>query len=178
MNKSMVIGLVIGAVVVTAGGAIASFKWGGSDYADVTNVKPVMETIRTPREDCKDVQVTEQAPVKDEKRVAGAAIGAVVGAVIGHQIGGGSGKTAATVAGAAGGGYAGSKVQKRMQENNTVTTTRRDCKTVYDETQKLVGYDVTYSWDGHERTVRMDHDPGRRLLVKDGQPVLGEAHSG
>ena len=37
--------------------------------------------------------------------------------------------------------------------------------------QKTVGYDVTYRYDGQERTVRMDEKPGERLPVIDGQVV-------
>jgi len=68
-------------------------------FAEVLAVKEVSETIRTPREECQDVQVQKQAPVKDEHRVAGTVIGGVAGGVLGHQIGGGTGKTVATVAG-------------------------------------------------------------------------------
>ncbi len=171
MNRSMVIGLAAGAVAVTAGGAVAGYKMLGPQYADVTSVRPVMETVRTPREECRDVEVTQQAPVKDEKRIAGTAIGAVVGAVVGHQIGGGNGKKIATVAGAAGGGYAGNKVQQRMQERNTVTSTQQQCHTVYDESQKQNGYRVTYRFEGREQTVLMDRDPGDHLPVRDGQVV-------
>ena len=34
-----------------------------------------------------------------------------------------------------------------------------------------IGYDVTYRYDGQERTVRMDEKPGQRLPVIDGQVV-------
>ena len=36
---------------------------------------------------------------------------------------------------------------------------------------KTVGYDVTYRYDGQERTVRMEDKPGERLPVIDGQVV-------
>lgn len=36
---------------------------------------------------------------------------------------------------------------------------------------KVVGYDVTYRYDGDERTIRMDQKPGDRLPVIDGQVV-------
>lgn len=172
MNKSMITGIVVGAIAVTAGGAIAGYKMLGQEYAEVTSVKPAMETIRTPREECNDVDVTRQAPVKDENRIAGTAIGAVVGGIVGHQIGGGDGKKIATVAGAAGGGYAGNRIQKNMQGKNTVTTTERECHTVYDKSEKQNGYEVTYLLDGREQTIHMDRDPGRRIAVKDGQLVL------
>jgi uncharacterized protein YcfJ len=36
---------------------------------------------------------------------------------------------------------------------------------------KTVGYDVTYSYEGQQNTVRMDHKPGDKLPVVDGQVV-------
>lgn len=36
---------------------------------------------------------------------------------------------------------------------------------------RTVGYDVTYAYDGRERTIRMDDRPGTRLPVIDGQVV-------
>ena len=38
-----------------------------------------------------------------------------------------------------------------------------------------VGYDVTYRYDGQQRTVRMDQKPGERLPVVDGQVVTQTA---
>jgi uncharacterized protein YcfJ len=43
---------------------------------------------------------------------------------------------------------------------------------------KTVGYDVTYRYDGQERTVRMDQKPGERLPVIDGQVVTQTASAG
>ena len=39
------------------------------------------------------------------------------------------------------------------------------------ETDVTVGYDVTYRYDGAERSIRMDERPGDRLPVIDGQVV-------
>lgn len=174
MNKSMIVGAVLGAVGVTAGGAVATYSLvGGPQYAEVLAVQPIKETIKTPREVCKDVAVTRQAPVKDQHQIAGTAIGAVVGGLLGNQVGGGNGKKIATVAGAVGGGYAGNKVQEGMQERDTYTTTETRCNTVTDTSEKLVGYDVKYQVDGKVGQVRMDRDPGSQIPVnKDGQLVL------
>lgn len=173
MDKSMMIGIVAGAVAVTAVGGVAGYKaMKGPEYADVISATEVTEKIRTPREVCSDVAVTEQAPVKDEHRIAGTAIGAVLGGVVGNQIGGGKGKTLATVAGAAGGGYAGNQVQKNMQESDRVTRMERRCKTVYDTRTRSLGYDVTYKLGDKQDMVRMDHHPGPRIPVEDGQLVL------
>lgn len=121
MNKSMLVGTALGVVVATAGGAFATYSLvdRGPKFAEVLAVEPIKETIRTPREVCKDVTVTRQKPVQDEHRIAGTAVGAVVGGLLGNQVGGGNGKKIATVAGAVGGGYAGNQVQGRMQANST-----------------------------------------------------------
>lgn len=179
MSRSMVVGLVVGAVAVTAGAAFAGFK--GLDrsptHADVLAVTPVTEAVRTPREVCNDVQVTKQASVKDEHRVTGTVAGAVIGGVLGNQIGGGSGKKLATVAGAAAGGYAGNQIQKKVQDGNTVTSTETRCETVYDTTQKQVGYDVRYRLGDEEGVIRMDRDPGKQIPVQNGELVVGTIES-
>ncbi|HSC82708.1 MAG TPA: glycine zipper 2TM domain-containing protein [Pseudomonas sp.] len=174
MNKSMIVGAVLGAVGVTAGGAVATYNLvSGPGYAEVLAVQPVKETVKTPREVCKDVAVTRQAPVKDQHQIAGTVLGAVAGGLLGNQIGGGNGKKLATVAGAVGGGYAGNKVQEGMQERDTYTTTETRCNTVMDTSEKVAGYDVEYRLDGKVSQVRMDHDPGSRIpLNEQGQLVL------
>jgi uncharacterized protein YcfJ len=172
----MLIGLVAGGVAATAIGAVASYKLieDRQNYAQVVAVEPVMRSVRTPRQVCHDETVTHQAPVKDPKRVTGAVAGAVIGGVLGNQIGDGSGRTAATVAGAAAGGYAGSKIQKKTQEANTYQTTESRCSTVYDTTEKPAGYEVTYRLGDETGSVHMDHHPGERIPVKDGELVLAD----
>lgn len=173
MNKSMIIGLIAGAVAVTAVGAYAGYQaLDERRYAEVLNVEPLSRTVSTARQVCSDEIVTTESSTSDPKRVTGAVMGAVVGGVVGNQIGGGSGQTAATVAGAAAGGYAGSKIQKHMQDGDTIQSVEQRCRTVYDSSEEPDGYQVTYRLGERESTVRMDHDPGRRILVEDGQLVL------
>ena len=174
MDKSMIKGVVIGgvAMVVVAAGAVPTYKaLTKPKLAEVVGVKEVTETVVTPREECHDVQVQKQAPVKDSHRVTGTVIGGVAGGLLGSTIGGGTGRTVATVAGAAGGAYAGNQVQKNMQQKDVVTSTERRCKTVNDTTQKLVGYDVTYRLEGKEGVLRTSFKPGPTLPVKDGQVI-------
>ncbi len=173
MNKSMLIGGVLGAIAVTAGGAYATYNLvSGPSYAEVLAVKEIKKTIKTPRQECRDVTVTKRKPIKDDNRVVGSAVGAVVGGLLGNQVGGGRGKKIATVAGAVGGGYAGNKTQEHLQQNNTYTTTERRCNTEYDLSEKVSGYDVSYELGGKVRTVRMDEDPGRRLELDDQGRVI------
>ncbi|KPB98980.1 Outer membrane protein [Pseudomonas amygdali pv. lachrymans] len=163
---------------MTAGGAVATYSLvkGGPEYADVLAVEPINQQIKTPREVCKDVTVTRQAPVKDQHQIVGSVIGAVAGGLLGNQIGGGNGKKIATVAGAVGGGYAGNKVQEGMQERDTYTTTQNRCTTVNDVSDKVVGYNVKYKLNEKVGQVRMERDPGSQIPVdKNGQLILGQA---
>ena len=176
MNKSLITGLVVGGVAVTAAGAYAGYQtMDRGQSAEVLNVEQLTRTVRTPRQVCSDEIVTHQAEIKDPKRVTGAVIGAVAGGVLGNQIGGGTGQTVATVAGAAAGGYAGSKIQKNMQDNNTTQSIEQRCRTVYDTAEKPNGYEVRYRLDGQERTIKLDYDPGRSIPVENGQLVLRQS---
>ena len=174
MNRSLVTGLAVGVVVAVGATAFAGLKMihKTPEYAEVVKVTPLTKTIRTPRQDCHDETVTHQAPVKDQHQVIGTVAGAVLGGVIGHQIGGGTGRDIATVAGAAGGGYAGNRIQKNLQDKDTYTSTEQKCVTAYDSSERRTGYEVRYRLNGKESTVKMDHDPGDRIPVRDGQPVL------
>lgn len=179
MNKSLLVGAVLGAAGVTAGGAVATYsmvKSNGPEYAQVMSVQPVNESIKTPRQECKEVAVTHQKPVQDQHQVVGSVLGAVAGGLIGSRVGGGGGKKIATVAGAVGGGYAGNRVQAHMQNSDTYTTTQNRCTTVNDVSNKVVGYDVKYQLNGKDGQVRMNRDPGNQIPVdKQGQLVLGDA---
>ena len=174
MDKSMIIGMVAGAAAVTAIGGVAGYKVLHPEpkFAEVVNVHAVKEKIRTPHQVCKDEAVTHRAPVKDENRIAGTAIGAVLGGVLGNQVGGGTGKTVATVAGAAAGGYAGNRVQQNMQNSDQRTEIKTRCKTEYESHEKTLVYDVTYRLGDKQGTVRMDHNPGQRIPVENGQLIL------
>src|SRR5439155_69812 len=100
MNKSALIGSVIGAAIVTTVGAVAGYRVvEASRGAEVVSVKAVSRTVSTPRQECHDEQVTHTKPVKDKDRLLGTGDGAVVGGLLGNQVGGGSGKVLATVAG-------------------------------------------------------------------------------
>lgn len=98
-----------------------------------SNADGVRSASNGTHEVCTDEVVTEQKPVKDKDRVLGTVAGALVGGVVGHEVGGkGTSQDVATAGGAIAGGIAGNRVQKSVQENATVETTRRVCRTVQD----------------------------------------------
>lgn len=101
MNKSMLAGIGIGVAAALGVAAVASLNVfdRSPQYAQVISAKPIKETVKTPRQECRNVTVTHRRPVQDENRIAGSVLGAVAGGVIGHQFGGGRGKDVATVVG-------------------------------------------------------------------------------
>ena len=127
MNKSMLAGIGIGVAAALGVAAVAGLNVldRGPQYAQVVSSTPIKETVKTPRQECRNVTVTHRRPVQDENRIAGSVLGAVAGGVIGHQFGGGHGRSVATVVGALGGGYAGNQIQGAMQDNDTYTTTQQ-----------------------------------------------------
>jgi uncharacterized protein YcfJ len=172
MSKSFTVGAIAGAIVVTAGGATAAYKAVSVPHsAKVVSARLLTRTVKSPRQECHDEQVTHTKAAKDQHRLVGTGIGAVVGGLLGNQVGGGNGKTLATVAGAAAGGYAGNRIQQKVQQGNTETTTEQRCTTVYDSRETPAGYDVVYLLNGTEHHVHLDHDPGKQIPVKDGQIV-------
>lgn len=173
MNKSLAVGLIIGAGAATTVGAVAGYRMmTGPSGAQVVSAKALTKTIKTPRQECHDEQVTHTKPVKDEHRLVGTGIGAVVGGLLGSRIGGGNTRIATGLAGAAAGGYAGNKIQQKVQQGNAYTTTEQRCVTAYDSHEETAGYEVVYLLDGKRHHVRMDHDPGKEIPVRDGRIVV------
>lgn len=173
MSKQLLIGGIVGAVAVTAIGSLAGYRFLDSgEYAEVVAVDPNMKTVTTPRQECREQVVTRKKPVKDPHQVTGTIAGAVIGGVLGNQVGGGSGRDIATATGAVAGGYAGNKIQEKVQDGNTEQHVEQICETVYDTSEVQDGFEVTYRIDGQERVVLMAEDPGRRIALENGEPVL------
>jgi len=71
MSKSLVTAALVGAIIVTAGGAAAGYKvLAASHSAEVIGVKALTKSVKTPRQECHDEQVTRTRPVKDQDRTA------------------------------------------------------------------------------------------------------------
>jgi len=174
----MLAGIGIGVAAALGVAAVASMNVFDSrpQYAQVVSATPIKETVKNPRQECRNVTVTHRRPIQDEHRITGSVLGAVAGGVIGHQFGGGRGKDVATVVGALGGGYAGNQAQGALQNNDTYTTTEQRCKTVYDKSEKTLGFDVTYKIGDQQGKIRMDKNPGSQIpLDNNGQLVLNKA---
>ncbi|GAB3377580.1 glycine zipper 2TM domain-containing protein [Azotobacter armeniacus] len=179
MSKAMIVGVVCGALGLVASGMASAYGLGEREpeYADVLAVQPVREEGGAPRDACREVEVSRPGQVKDQQQIAGTLIGAVAGGLLGSQIGSGGGKKLAAVAGAVAGGYAGNKVQETMQARNTQTTTETRCDSGEDSDNGVVGYDVKYRLGQEVGWVRMDHEPGTRIPVRNGRLLLTREES-
>jgi uncharacterized protein YcfJ len=172
-SKQLLVRDIVGALAVTVLGATAGCGMPGSDnYAKVLSVTPLTEAVSVPQEACRDQLVSVQRPTSDPNQIAGTVAGAVIGGLAGSQVGDGDGKKVATVGGAVAGGYAGKKIQEGMQDRNVDQVSERVCDTTQTISQQQAGYEVTYLLDGQEKTVRMSEDPGSRIPIENGKPVI------
>jgi len=122
-------------------------------------VEPAFDTTRTPRTVCGDEETLAQA--RAQAAVAPAVSGPSAPAPIpAEPTPPAEEKAAATEDKAA------AKAGEEGEEQ---------CLTVYDTTSSPAGFDVTYELDGVQKVVRMDHDPGKRIPVEDGELVLSQS---
>jgi uncharacterized protein YcfJ len=162
MKQRVMRSTLLGALALAAM-PVAAQSWGpeGTSYsaqARVVSAVPIRETVAsTPRQEC----WTEYSEGSGGNRTAGAVIGGIAGGLIGHQFGSGSGNTAATIAGALGGAAVGNEIGRRNEDPRAVER----CRTVSDSSDRVVGYDVVYRFQGREFTARLPYDPVPELPV-------------
>jgi uncharacterized protein YcfJ len=149
------------------------------DEARVLDSTPIYRVVESshPREECWE----EEIAYNDRRSYGESATSSIVGAVIGGALGNAVGhhkrnKQVGTVVGAILGGSIGSDVgRNRNSRSDTYYETVERCRTVYvdEQEEKLVGYDVRYSYNGSQHTVRLPEDPGSTVRVRvDVEPVL------
>jgi len=138
------------------------------DQARVVDVLPIREVVRlnTPHQECWTEEV-EHVRHYDDGGTSTVA-GSILGGVVGHQFGGGTGRQVATVAGSVLGAVIGHDLGHSHAYDRTYTTMERRCQTVndYREQERIVGYRVTYDYDGRTYTADMDRHPGRYVRVR------------
>ncbi|MDW8479141.1 MAG: glycine zipper 2TM domain-containing protein [Xanthomonadales bacterium] len=142
------------------------------DWAPVVRVEPVVVRERVPVSEqvCRSEPVTVVERRRSDERAA-AILGAIIGGVIGNQFGRGDGRDAATAAGALLGYHAVRDSQRRADRyygGGVRYVEHRDVcsyETTYELEERIVGYDVTYRYNGRLYTTRTSHHPGSRIRV-------------
>ncbi len=179
--KRMLLTLALATGLATAGGASAQryYQDRDYDYARVVDVDPIVERRPATREVCYDEPVRyHDSGYRRGSSATPAIAGAIIGGAIGNQFGSGSGRDAATVAGALLGGSIGRDTARRDGYGyrdgyydrgypTSYTRVERRCRleTGYRGRDRIVGYDVTYVYNGRTYHTRTDRHPGRRIRI-------------
>lgn len=132
------------------------------DFGRVVAARPIYRqvAIDVPRESCRVQTVARESRSGDS--FGGTVVGGLVGAAIGHELGNGRGSATAVggLIGASIGNDAGSRRTVRYRDEEVCRTNYR---TEYE--QRIVGYDVSYSYHGRIHQTRTDRHPGDRIAV-------------
>ncbi len=153
----------------TTGGIAYANEQQFMDEASVLKANPVYRTVQInqPVEECWNEQV--RVPDNDGyESHTPKILGAIVGAAVGNEFGSGRGKDLATVAGAVLGGSIGKDVQEsnaRKQGSRIVYEKRCALVDRFHTEERLLGYDVTYRYNGHTYSTFTDNDPGSTLTL-------------
>ena len=167
-----------GAALLAAQSAGAATSY---DEADVTDVRPIYRIVEvsSPSEECWEEEVVRQdVRERGDRSYTPGILGMVIGGALGNAVGNNkSSRKVGTVVGAVLGGSIVRDIGRANDARNSrvYVETEERCRTVYNtrEEEKLVGYDVSYEYNGIERTVRMPEDPGATVRVRvDVEPVL------
>lgn len=181
---------ILGPCVAAALGSLATAA-SAQTYGDTARViaaTPIYDQVQLPRRECR----LEPATVYEERRMVrpeevrarnegigpGAILGAIVGGVIGHQFGNSTGgRDHGTAAGAVIGGLVGNSIENDREsgyrragrevvvERTPVTREVERCETATETSERIVGYEVRYEYNGREFRTQMPYDPGPEMAV-------------
>lgn len=138
------------------------------DYATVLSAKPITKifTYEEPRKEC--WVETVQTPAKKEYSATGTILGGVIGAAIGNRLGHKKrNKQVGAVAGALLGASIGNDISRRNARHHYSEQVEK-CHTVTETIQeeRVVGYRVSYRYQGRTYHTRTATDPGNTLKVR------------
>ena len=142
--------------------------------AKVIDARPVYESVehRNPVEIC-DYDEYHDHYHDQTSSVTGAVVGGVIGAAIGSQITSShhGDNVAGTIVGGVLGATVGSQAAAAKPQHH-----HQQCHVEYtsDYSEELVGYRVTYRYEGQEYQTRMQHNPGRFVRLRVEVSLLDE----
>ncbi len=136
-------------------------------YAQVVDARPVYQRVahQVPSEYCHIETVTYRDSRRDSH--TGTIVGGLIGAALGHELG--HSKRNKDV-GAVAGGLLGASIGRDLSRNSGSTVRYRDqqvCHTRYhtEYREQLLGYDVTYRYQGRLYQTHTQQHPGSRIPV-------------
>lgn len=160
-------------IITLATLAPASLALAGTDsaryaWARVIEAEPVTRIIRRPVEErvCWQEEVYREVPERHARTPR--ILGAVLGGVVGNQFGGGHGRDAMTLAGAALGGAMVADHQRQKYPRHYYAGTEDRCgyNTQWRETERIIGWDVVYEYQGETYVARLPDEPGDQIRIE------------
>jgi uncharacterized protein YcfJ len=186
MKKNMVLAALVGITGLVSAGALAGyFAWRNPAFAEVVSVEPVTQFVAAVDRVCVDEQVSRRESAANESLASAVAIDGMAGGMITRQparlekV-----ATLGTVAAGNPGGRAdqeskapakpnrSAKAANKAHGKQAVAASGVPCRKANRIAEKIVAYDVRYRMHGKTTKIRMDHDPGTRLPVRDGKVVI------
>jgi uncharacterized protein YcfJ len=143
-------------------------------YARVLDADPIVERYRSvePVRDCRVEHGYEPGRVVVRRRSDPGTmlVGGLIGAVIGHNVVADGDRGAGTVAGALIGGALGNQLgshgyREDYEEPRAYEAERCATHPVERVDERVVGYRVSYVYEGRRYTAQLPYDPGRSLRV-------------
>lgn len=138
-----------------------------SQYGRVLDARPVYRqvVVEVPSQSCRVHTVAHEQHRRNGDSFTGTVVGGLVGAAIGHELGNGRG--AATAAG----GLIGATIGNDAASSHSRHVKYYDeevCSTRYhtEYENRLIGYDVSYSYRGRIYQTRTDRHPGDSIEIE------------
>lgn len=159
--------------------AINAFAESSFEYADVIASVPIYEIVQmsTPSEQCWEEEIVVDRYSQQRHTRTPLLVSTIIGGAIGNAVGHNkSNQRAGAVLGAILGHSIGRDILRNKSQPDLIEyETVRRCSVVYEhrEEEKLIGYQVTYLFDGKEYSMRTNFQPGEQIQVRVSvQPVL------
>jgi uncharacterized protein YcfJ len=149
----------VGLAVLAAVSASITSHAMAAEYGTVVSSTPIAAQIPVPQSQCAD----EQQIVSQRNTGGGALVGALIGGALGNSMGAGFGRAAATGLGIVAGAAVGDNIE--AANSPSVATTVRRCNTVTRYENRVIGYDVTYDYNGRRYVTRTAQPPGERIAL-------------
>ncbi|GAB5497947.1 MAG: glycine zipper 2TM domain-containing protein [Pseudohongiellaceae bacterium] len=149
------------------------------EYAPVVESRPLYQVVEvsTPQEQCWEEEIAVDYSRQRQRSSTPVIVSTILGGAIGNAVGHNkSNKRVGAVLGA----VLGHSIGRDIVRSNSRSGARgfeivQRCETVYEQQQqeRLIGYQVTYLYNGQERSIRTDTDPGDQIRLRvNVQPVL------
>jgi len=173
MNRTTLLAL---ALSLGSGSILAETSY---EYAQVLESRPIYQVVEvsTPQEQCWEEEIAVDRRHRNHDSSTPVIVSTILGGAIGNAVGHNkSNKRVGTVLGAVLGHSIGRDIVRGSNQSSyrQYEVVER-CETVYEqhEEERLMGYQVTYLYNGEERSIRTQSDPGDQIRLRvDVQPVL------